>query len=59
MCPVCIGSALLVLTGTGSAGGLTLVAARVLGARAAKTPAPLPRPHPPAQLRIEADHRRI
>jgi hypothetical protein len=57
MCPVCIGSALLVLTGTGSAGGLTLVAARVLGARAAKTPAP--RPRPPAQLRIQEDHRRI
>jgi hypothetical protein len=40
MCPVCIGSALLVLTGTGSAGGLALVAARVLGSRPQKAPAP-------------------
>jgi len=32
MCPVCIGSAFLALTGAGSAGGLVLVAARVLGA---------------------------
>ena len=39
MCPVCIGSAWLVLTGTGSAGGLTLIAARVLGARPAQPPA--------------------
>ena len=30
MCPNCIGSALLALGGTGSAGGLTLIAARVL-----------------------------
>ncbi len=35
MCPVCIGSTLLALGGTGSAGGLTLIAARVLGAKRA------------------------
>jgi hypothetical protein len=32
MCPACIGSALLLLSGAGSAGGLAVVAARVLGA---------------------------
>jgi hypothetical protein len=32
MCPVCIGSTFLALTGAGSAGGLVLLAARVVGA---------------------------
>jgi hypothetical protein len=32
MCPVCIGSTLLALTGASSAGGLVLLAARVVGA---------------------------
>ena len=32
MCPLCIGSALLAVSGAGSAGGLALIAARVLGA---------------------------
>ncbi len=36
MCPFCIGSALLAATGAGSAGGLALIAARVLGAGSAK-----------------------
>ena len=32
MCPVCIGSALLLLTGASSAGGLALIASRACGA---------------------------
>jgi hypothetical protein len=32
MCPLCIGSALLALTGAGSAGGLAVIVARVAGA---------------------------
>jgi hypothetical protein len=32
MCPVCIGSALLLLSGTSSAGGLALIASRACGA---------------------------
>jgi hypothetical protein len=32
MCPLCIGSAFLALTGASSAGGLVLIAARVVGA---------------------------
>jgi hypothetical protein len=32
MCPVCIGSTFLALTGASSAGGLVLLAARVVGA---------------------------
>ena len=32
MCPLCIGSALLALTGAGSAGGLALIVARAAGA---------------------------
>jgi hypothetical protein len=31
MCPLCIGSALLALTGASSAGGLVLIAARLIG----------------------------
>jgi hypothetical protein len=31
MCPLCVGSALLALTGATSAGGLALVGARALG----------------------------
>jgi hypothetical protein len=31
MCPLCVGSALLALTGAGSASGLALIGARVLG----------------------------
>ena len=32
MCPACIGSALLLLTGASSAGGLALIASRACGA---------------------------
>ena len=35
MCPLCIGSAFLVLTGAGSAGGLAVIVARAAGARTA------------------------
>ena len=35
MCPLCVGSALLALTGAGSAGGLALLGARALGLRTA------------------------
>ena len=35
MCPLCIGSALLVLTGVGSAGGLAVMVARAAGASTA------------------------
>lgn len=35
MCPLCIGSALLVLTGVSSAGGLAVIMARAAGARMA------------------------
>src|SRR5262245_23752120 len=35
MCPLCIGSALLVLTGVGSAGGLAVIVARAAGASTA------------------------
>jgi hypothetical protein len=31
MCPLCVGSALLALTGAGSASGLALIGARALG----------------------------
>jgi hypothetical protein len=31
MCPLCLGSALLALTGASSAGGLVLIAARLVG----------------------------
>ena len=37
MCPACIGSALLLLTGTTSAGGLALIASRTLGTRTRAT----------------------
>jgi hypothetical protein len=33
MCPACIGSALLLLTGASSAGGIALIASRACGAR--------------------------
>jgi hypothetical protein len=36
MCPLCVGSALLALTGAGSASGLALIGARVLGLGAGK-----------------------
>jgi hypothetical protein len=39
MCPACIGSALVLLTGASSAGGVALIASRVLGTR---PPAPPP-----------------
>jgi hypothetical protein len=35
MCPLCVGSALLALTGAGSAGGLAVIVARVAGANPA------------------------
>jgi len=38
MCPACIGSALLLLTGATSTGGLALVASRALGARSSALP---------------------
>ena len=37
MCPACIGSALLLLTGASSAGGLALIASRACGAALAAT----------------------
>jgi hypothetical protein len=42
MCPNCISTALLLLTGGSSAGGLTLVAARVFGAKSPATGEPEP-----------------
>jgi len=51
MCPLCIGSALLVLTGAGSAGGLAVIVARAAGAGTA--------PHAPdsAELNRSSDQR--
>jgi hypothetical protein len=39
MCPLCIGSAALILTASGSAGGVTVIAAKVFGVRLGRTPA--------------------
>jgi hypothetical protein len=47
MCPACIGSGFLLLTGAGSAGGLALVAARLRGIGRQK-----PRPPEPPTVMI-------
>jgi hypothetical protein len=56
MCPVCIGSALLVVTGASSAGGLAVIVARAVGAG---TPAPRVQDpqalHRPAEQETPAD----
>jgi len=47
MCPACIGSTLLLLSGAGSAGGLALIATRAL------------RPRPPAAHAEYSEHRSL
>jgi hypothetical protein len=42
MCPLCIGSTAMILTASGSAGGVTLIAARVFGLRLGRTTAKVP-----------------
>jgi hypothetical protein len=51
MCPVCIGSALLLLTGASSAGGLALVASRACGASL-----PATRAEDSEDLNVRGDH---
>jgi hypothetical protein len=46
MCPLCIGSAALILTASGSAGGVTLIAAKVFGVRLGRTAAKVPENQP-------------
>jgi hypothetical protein len=53
MCPICVGSALLFLTGASSAGGLTVIASRALGRGPSGVQA-----HPPAQSATQ-QHDRI
>jgi hypothetical protein len=53
MCPLCIGSALLVLTGAGSAGGLALIVARATST-VPRTPDPA-EPNGAAEKRTPAD----
>jgi hypothetical protein len=48
MCPLCIGSVLLTATGASFSGGLTLLAARLLGPGSPKHAAQGPRPGKPA-----------
>lgn len=43
MCPLCIGSAALILTASGSAGGVTVIAAKVFGLRLGRTTAKVPK----------------
>jgi hypothetical protein len=42
MCPLCIGSAAVILTASGSAGGVTLIAAKVFGLKLGRTAAKAP-----------------
>jgi hypothetical protein len=56
MCPACIQSALLLLTGAGSAGGIALIASRVLGARRQVPLEENPeQPHAHADRKLRAD----
>jgi len=55
MCPLCIGSALLVLTGAGSAGGLAVIVARAAGASTAPRATDAAEPNRPSDHRSPAD----
>ena len=55
MCPLCIGSVLLVLTGAGSAGGLAVIVARAAGARATPRAPDAAQLNPPCEQRAPAD----
>ena len=56
MCPLCIGSAALILTASGSAGGVTVIAAKVFGLRRGRITAKVPKD---PQLRKTVDQRRL
>jgi hypothetical protein len=55
MCPLCIGSALLVLTGAGSAGGLAVIVARAAGARPTPRAPDAAQPNRPSEQTAPAD----
>jgi len=56
MCPACIGSTFLLLSGAGSAGGLALIAARVLRAMPpAMRSEDSENPNPPADQELLVD----
>jgi len=55
MRPLCIGSALLVLTGAGSAGGLAVIMARAAGASTAPHAPESAEPNRPSEQRTPAD----
>lgn len=54
MCPLCIGSALLWLGGTGSAGGVAAVAMGVVSRRRKRPSRDTARPLPPAAGKLPA-----
>ena len=55
MCPLCIGSAFLVLTGAGSAGGLAVIVARAAGAGTAPHAPDGSQPNRPSDRSAPAD----
>jgi len=55
MCPLCIGSALLVLTGAGSAGGLAVIVARAAAASTAPQAPHAAEPNRPSEQGTPAD----